>query len=127
MLFRSLEVMRYLGHRIHGTDAPTCKYIPFHESQEIPVTYFNASEPHYPFKNKSYDLVSSVSAMNFYRCDWDKVLDEFFRIARETVFVLVNLGTDWEEKRHFIDNYIPPKGWRVQYSFRSTFKWVYGG
>lgn len=122
-----MEIMRYLGHTVQGTDTPTCKYIPFHQSQDLPVSYFNASSPPYPFPDKSFDLVNCCHAMNFYKCDWKLVLDEFFRIARETVFVIVNLGEQWNVRKNSIEEYTPPKGWKLQYKIRSTFKWVYGG
>jgi hypothetical protein len=122
-----LEVMRYLGHTIQGTDSPSCKYTPFTDSQDVPVSYFNASCPPYPFPDKSFDLVNCTHAMNFYKCDWNLVLDEFFRISRETVFVIVNLGDMWNLRKHFFDNYKAPKGWVLKYKIRSTFKWVYEG
>lgn len=122
-----LEIMRYFGHIVQGTDSLICKYTPFHNSQDIPVSYFNASFPPYPFLNKSFDLVSCNHAINFYKCDWNLVLDEFFRISRETVFIIVNLGDQWNEKKNIIQNYILPKGWGLQYRIRSMFKWIYIG
>jgi ubiquinone/menaquinone biosynthesis C-methylase UbiE len=89
------------------------------------MVYFDASNLPYPFADKSFDLVSCISSIVYYKVDWNLVLDEFFRIARETVIIVVNHGEIWESKRHFIDNYIPPDGWELSYQVRSTFKWVY--
>lgn len=113
-----LEIMRYLGHTIQGTENTSDLYVPFHNSQDIPVSYFDASFPPYPFPDKSFDLVSCNHSLIYYKCDWKAVLDEFFRIARETVF-LINKGS--------IDNYIPPKGWELKYKINGTLKWVYVG
>jgi ubiquinone/menaquinone biosynthesis C-methylase UbiE len=91
------------------------------------MVYFNASNLPYPFEDKSFDLVSCISSLIYYKVDWNLVLDEFFRIARETVLIVVNHGEIWDNKRHFIDNYILPDGWELNYQIRSTFKWVFLG
>lgn len=124
-----LEVMRYLGHNIKGTDSPRCKYTPFHKSQEIPMLYFDGSELPYPIKDHSYDLVSCVSAINFYNNDWRLILDEFFRISKQTVLLIVNRVTNrsedlWLHNKPLLDNYTPPPGWKLQYQFLSTYKWI---
>lgn len=127
-----LEIMRYLGHNICGTDSPKCKYTAFHKSQEIPMLYFDGSVLPYPVKDQSYDLVSCVSAINFYKTDWRLILNEFFRIARQTVLLVVNRVTDrseemWLQYKPILDSYTPPPGWKLQYQFHSTYKWIREG
>lgn len=114
-----LEVMRYLGHTIQGTENTISNYVPFHDSQDIPVSYFDASFLPYPFPDKSFDLVSCNHSIIYYKCDWRLVLNEFFRIAREVVFLISNKGS--------MDDYVPPKGWELKYKINGTLKWVYVG
>ena len=118
-----LEVMRFLSHDVQGTDSPKCKYKAMTDSQDLKVSYFDGSLLPYPFENESFDLVTCLHAINFYSCDWKLVIDEFLRIARKTVLVVVNVNDkgQYEQNKQFLDSYCPD-GWKVQIK-DSTYKW----
>ncbi len=62
------------------------------ESVDLPMTVFDAGVAPYPFADKSYDMVMSFQAIEHY-CrpeDWMSLVDEFCRISRKTVFVMLN-------------------------------------
>tara|TARA_R110002072_G_scaffold17486_1_gene66402 strand:- start:178 stop:1002 length:825 start_codon:yes stop_codon:yes gene_type:complete len=62
------------------------------ESIDLPMTVFDAGHAPYPFADKSYDMVMCFQAIEHY-ChpkDWMVLIDEFCRISRKSVFVLLN-------------------------------------
>lgn len=116
-----LEVMRFLGHDIMGTDV---QYFECLESQEIPYIAHNGNDLPYPFKNKSYDLVTNIGSITFLEIDWNKVLDEMFRISKNTVFVLANSGPILNANRDILSNY-NHKGWVNVFDNGLAYKWKY--
>ncbi len=62
------------------------------ESIDLPMTVFDAGQVPYPFEDKSYDMVMCFQAIEHY-CrpeDWMTIVDEFCRISRKSVFVMLN-------------------------------------
>ncbi len=62
------------------------------ESIDLPMTVFDAGVAPYPFEDKSYDMVMCFQAIEHY-ChpeDWMDLIDEFCRISRKSVFVMLN-------------------------------------
>lgn len=62
------------------------------ESIDLPMTIFDAGKAPYPFADKSYDVTMCFQAIEHY-ChpdDWMDLIDEFCRISRRTVFVMLN-------------------------------------
>ena len=62
------------------------------ESIDLPMTVFDAGKAPYPFEDKSYDMVMCFQAIEHY-CrpeDWMTLVDEFCRISRKSVFVMLN-------------------------------------
>lgn len=98
-----LEILRYLGHSVQGLDTSQTGFLNFPLSQGIPVMEFNGNKLPIPLPDKSYDLLISVGAIHHYHSHWGDVLDEFFRIARETVFVSVSRGGMYAERHDELD------------------------
>ena len=62
------------------------------ESIDLPMTVFDAGVAPYPFEDKSYDMVMCFQAIEHY-ChpeDWMDLVDEFCRISRKSVFIMLN-------------------------------------
>ena len=79
------------GHPI-DPENPDWPYRHIVESVGLPVTIFDAGHLPYPFADKSWDVVLCLQAIEHY-CrpeDWPQIVAEFCRIARRTVFVLLN-------------------------------------
>ena len=73
-------------------EKPDWPYRHIVESIDLPMTVFDAGRVPYPFKDKSFDMVMCFQAIEHY-CqpdDWMSVVDEFCRISRKSVFVLLN-------------------------------------
>ena len=123
-----VEVMKYFGCKAIGTDSPTCKYKPFTKSQGVYVVYFDTNVVPYPFADKSYHLVCCTGAITFVtKIPWTWVLDEMFRIAKETVYIAVNVGENFDANKHLIDGY-KKEGWELVLkpdgTNASKYKWV---
>jgi len=77
------------------SDADTVPDWPYRhivEAIDIPIRIFDAGKTPYPFADKSMDVVMCLQAIEHY-ChprDWMPIIDEFCRISRKTVFVLLN-------------------------------------
>ena len=124
-----VEIMKYFGCKAIGTDSPTCKYKPFTKSQGVHIIYFDNNVVPYPIADKSYHLVCNTGAITFVtKIPWNWVLDEMFRIAKETVFVAVNIGENFDANKHLIDDY-KKEGWESVLkpdgvTNSSKYKWV---
>lgn len=77
------------GLPIDNADWP---YRPICEAIDLPMTIFDAGKTPYPFDDKSYDYTMCFHAIEHY-ChpdDWMDLVDEFCRITRKTVFIMLN-------------------------------------
>lgn len=73
-------------------EKPDWPYRYITESIDLPMTVFDAGVAPYPFEDKSYDMVMCFQAIEHY-ChpdDWMTLIDEFCRLSRKTVFVMLN-------------------------------------
>jgi hypothetical protein len=73
-------------------EKPDWPYRHIVESIDLPMTVFDAGQVPYPFEDKSYDMVMCFQAIEHY-ChpeDWMTIIDEFCRISRKSVFVMLN-------------------------------------
>lgn len=121
-----LEILRYLGHSVQGMDTSHTGFLNFPRSQNIPVIEFNGNELPIPLPDKSYDLLISVGAIHHYKANWGEVLDEFFRIARETVFISVSRGHSYSERCDELDLHPTRNRWVKKHTNSSSkYKFVY--
>jgi len=71
---------------------PDWPYRHITQSLDLPMTIFDGGEIPYPFEDNSYDVVMCFQAIEHY-CHpdhWMALIDEYCRISRQTVFVLLN-------------------------------------
>lgn len=106
-----LEIMRLIGHDVVGLDQPDCTFSILARSQHLHIIEHNCNFMPLPLPSKSYDLLVNVGAIHHYKAPWEDVLKEFFRIAREAVFISVSKGSVFTEKRHILDAH-EQKGWK---------------
>ncbi len=74
-------------HKVH--DWP---YRPIIEAIDIPMTLFDAGRTPYPLADKSKDVLICMQSIEHY-ChpqDWMLILDEFCRITRKTILIMLN-------------------------------------
>ena len=116
-----LEVMRYYGHDVMGTDI---QYFECMESQGIPYVAHDGNNMPYPFKDKSYDIVTSIGSITFLNVDWVEVLKEMFRIARDTVLLVCNTGHILEQNKHILTGY-KCNGWAKVFDDGTVYKWKF--
>jgi SAM-dependent methyltransferase len=67
------------------------------ESIDVPMSLFDAGQIPYPHQDKEFDYLLCFQAIEHY-ChprDWMKVVDEFCRITKESVIILLNPKLDW--------------------------------
>lgn len=116
-----LEVMRYYGNEILGTDV---NYFPFLQSQNIPYQFLDCVEFPYALEDNSFDLISCLGSITFYRpfTIWTGVMNEFARIAKKTIFISVNVGIPFDEFGHLLDNW-KYKGWKRVLKREFYYKW----
>ena len=76
----------------HAGAAPDWLYRPIVESVAVPVELFDGGTLPYPLPDKSFDVVLCTQALEHYchPTDWLDIVAEFCRIARRSVFVLLN-------------------------------------
>lgn len=101
-----LELLRHYGHNVMGTDyartvwssgafsdavKPDWPYRHVVESIDLPMTVFDGRLVPYPFANDSYDVVMCLQAIDHFGHpdDWMPLIDEYCRISRKTVLVLL--------------------------------------
>jgi ubiquinone/menaquinone biosynthesis C-methylase UbiE len=119
-----LEIMRMLGHTVTGLDTPNSLLSPLARSQDILIVKHNCDMLPLPFLSQSIDLLTNVGALHFYNLPWDKIIKEFMRVSRETIFVSVSKGDIFDKNKHILDDY-QQKGWkRVPLPKEYMFKWV---
>ncbi len=77
---------------IIDAEKPDWPYRHVVESVDLPMTVFDAGVAPYPIEEKSYDMVMCFQAIEHYchPTDWMDLIDEFCRISRKTVFVMLN-------------------------------------
>ncbi len=80
------------GGNVINFEKPDWPYRHVVESIDLPMAVFDAGVAPYPFADKSYDMVMCFQAIEHY-ChpdDWMDLIDEFCRVSRKTVFVMLN-------------------------------------
>lgn len=73
-------------------EKPDWPYRHITEAIDLPMTVFDAGQVPYPFADKSYDVTMCFQAIEHY-ChpkDWMKIVEEFCRVSRKTVFIMLN-------------------------------------
>lgn len=122
-----LEIARYLGHTVHGTEH-RC-YIDFHadylDAQGIPFTLHNSNDVPFPFADASYDVVTCFASFKQYKPQLRRaIFDDLFRMARGLVVVRVNHGDFLErgEAGQVFD--YPPEPWIVERVERIGWKYT---
>ncbi len=116
-----IEIMRHYGNEVMGVEH---YYFDYLRSQDLPFVEHDCNKLPYPFKDASYDLVSCIGSITFYDAKWIYVLDEFFRIARRDVFLIVNSGEPRDRMGYKLDNYVK-EGWqRVPIDDDAVFHWT---
>jgi SAM-dependent methyltransferase len=81
-----------IGLPIEGVDEIDWPYRHIVESIDLPMKIFDAGHVPYPFEDKQFDVVICSQAIEHY-ChpkDWMPIVDEFCRVSRKSVFVLLN-------------------------------------
>lgn len=118
-----LEIMRMLGHKVMGTDRPNCSFSILARSQGIPIIEHDCAVLPIPIPTGAYDLITNVGALHHYVSPWDDVIREFMRIARETVFISITRGDNYEKNKDLLDNF-ENKGWSKVHQSPGKYKWV---
>ncbi len=73
-------------------EAPDWPYRPIIEATGLPMAIFDGGHVPYPLDDKSFDVTICCQAIEHY-ChprDWMEVVDEFSRISRKTILVMLN-------------------------------------
>ncbi len=89
-----------------GTPPVDWPYRKIIASTGIPMKLFDGGHTPYPFEDKSFDVVLCMQAIEHY-ChpkDWLRIVQEFCRISRKTVVVLLN--PLMANMKHAPDDYI---------------------
>lgn len=120
-----IEVFNALGHRAQGTERPATPFKGLHRSQGIKVSYFDSACIPFPFKDTSFDVVTCIGAINFYKPIpmWPYIVGDFFRLSREIVLVHANIDIVWNTNKGFLTRLSPPKGWELEIAIDGLFKW----
>lgn len=93
-----LELARNYGNSIMGTDAIDTVYAPLLHSQDIPFIEVDGGVVPYPFKDREFDVVTLMNAIHFLPINmWGSIMNELFRIAKQTVFIIACSGEDYNE------------------------------
>ena len=73
-------------------EKPDWPYRHIVESIDLPMTVFDAGQVPYPFEDKSFDMVMCFQAIEHYchPTEWMALVDEFCRLSRKSVFILLN-------------------------------------
>jgi len=105
-----LEIMRHYGNVIYGTSVDM---FDFKDSQDVPHMPHDSNNVPFPFRDKTFDLVTCFGSMAKYdEAKLPAIFAEFFRLARRTVLLKLN-SFGWVDKH---DDLLqsPPDGWSVQ-------------
>ncbi len=81
-----------IGLPIEGATEIDWPYRLIVESIALPMKIFDAGHVPYPFEDKQFDVIICSQAIEHYchPTDWLPIVDEFCRLSRKTVFVLLN-------------------------------------
>ena len=114
-----LEIMRHFGYKVMGVDfyiPAQADYEAFLVSQDIPHVIHACRVLPLPFEDDYADIVLSIGAMTNYIPDgddvvetWLAVLDEFARIASETIAISFNHGANLDIARDAVSNWKHPQ------------------
>jgi len=128
----TLEIMRYFGYEIMGVDFHgsynTSPYQPLLDSQKIPCIIHDCRNTPFPFKDRQFDVLINEGAMSFYKVRkdismWYDIVNEFFRITNETIFLSVNFGWGLDEGRKYQSSEDNKKEWTLIKQFDNIYKW----
>ncbi len=110
--FRSLNDESFTRHEddiglpIAADETPDWPYRHIVESVGLPMKIFDAGHAPYPFEDKAVDVTICIQAIEHY-ChprDWMAIVDEFCRISRKSVFVMLNrLIPEFREKPDYLE------------------------
>jgi len=123
----ALEIFRYFGYDIMAVDyyREPNGYELFLKSQNIPYINHDCSIIPYPIKDKSYDLLLNFSAITQYSNDltiWPKVMDEFAKITKSTICMIVNYGWKLDKGRQYLIDWKHPD-FKLTLSSQNRFRW----
>ena len=116
-----LEVMRYYGNQIYGTSIDMFE---FKDSQDVPHMQLDSNNVPYPFKDKTFDLVTCFGSMKKYdEAKMQDIFNEFFRIARKHVLLKLN-SIGWvDQHEDMLSN--PPDGWKIEVAGDTLWKYTW--
>ncbi len=119
-----LEILRFMGNYVEGSDQPGLPYRMLTESQGINVSVIDGRKPPFPIKSKSVHWLTCIGALTFYGGEnWEKVMREFFRIAQKGVFIGINAGGIYDENKKIIEKMVLPPKWHLTKRNRTYFKY----
>lgn len=121
-----LEVMRYYGNEIMGTDVNRFSLM---KAKQVPFIPHNSHSLPFPFKDGEFDLVTCLGSFGqyaqqnkVYARPLSEIFAELFRLASKTVFVKMNSVETAMEHAKVFKGY--PKGWAFSVRDTTVFKYV---
>ena len=126
-----LEILRWYGYDVTGMDYTTgydkgdWLYRPLIESQGLKCVNHSGSDIPYPFKDKEFDVLICYGAITFFKFPWVNVLNEFARITKSCILLLVNVGDKYDKEKNNINTWEHPH-FKKQWNVNSAYKWVQG-
>jgi ubiquinone/menaquinone biosynthesis C-methylase UbiE len=121
-----LEVMRYYGNEIMGTDVNRFSLL---RAKQVPFIPHNSHSLPFPFEDQQFGLVTCLGSFGqyakqgkIYARPLNEIFAELFRLASRTVLVKMNsVETATEHARVFKGH---PKGWSFSVHDTTVFKYV---
>lgn len=121
-----LEVMRYYGNEIMGTDVNRFSLM---QAQNIPFTPHNSHSLPFPFEDEAFDLVTCLGSFGQYASQnklyarpLSEIFAELFRMARQTVLVKMNSIETATRHADVFKQY--PRGWVRSVHDTTIFKYA---
>ena len=110
----ALEIFKYFNYKVLAIDyfLRPGKYELFLQSQNIPYINHDCSILPYPIKDQSFDLLLNFGAITQYDVNvdvWPKILDEFARITKKTIAVIINNGWKTSEGKKYLKAWNHPQ------------------
>jgi len=124
-----LEILRWYGHDVigmdytNGYDKGDWLYKPLIESQGLKCINHSGGDIPYPFKDKEFDILICYGAISFFKIPCVDVLNEFARITKSCILLLVNIGEHYDKEKENINTWKHDQfklGWNVI----SSYKWI---
>jgi len=120
-----IELMRTLEHRVKGIEKTKSPFMPFYKQSRISVDCIDVQKMPFSYKDNTFHVVTSIGVITeWYKpADWEKFLNELFRIARRTIVLGVKYNTIYKENKAIIDDFKLPKKWDLVVHNGSFYKW----